>query len=471
MSDLLQRIYDLSPTVVQNAMVTIENHRSLRRRRQGAYSRWRQFFAYTEYLPHAELTRLQNKRLQEFLTFAIQNSPWHRARLLHVDPFRISVENLASLPMMSKEDLRSNAETIATLPRHEAYVAKTGGTTGAALEVLYRWDDFQERTAMLDHFRGRFIRTAQPRTAWFSGKALVPQASSQTSYWRTNWLDRIRYYSTFHINSDTVEAYLEDLRRFRPHVMVGFPSSMIEIARCAELRGLRFDGSLEAIFPTAETVDDDARELLRRFYGCGVFDQYASSEGAPFITECPSGNLHLEPLTGVFEILDDRQRPAREGELVVTAFGTRGTPLIRYRIEDRVVASEEGCTCGRSTPVIERIDGRPNDFVFSPVNGRINLGNISNSVKGVHGIKKFQIVQSVPDKILVILAIDREHYTENDERILIRNLRDRLGEAMSIDIEHKDDISRERSGKHRIVKNMLNQDDLDRMLLQTRNIS
>ena len=40
-----------------------------------------------------------------------------------------------------------------------------------------------------------------------------------------------------------------------------------------------------------------------------MYNQYASSEGAPFIIECKEGNLHLELQSGVFEVLDENDKP------------------------------------------------------------------------------------------------------------------------------------------------------------------
>src|SRR3546814_13810209 len=78
-------------------------------------------------------------------------------------------------------------------------------------------------------------------------------------------------------------------------------------------------------------------------------------------------------------------QPAREGEILVTSFTTRGTPLIRYRIGDRISLAPDDyrCPCGSCFPVVKHIDGRTADFIWSPENGKVNLGNISNSTKEI----------------------------------------------------------------------------------------
>src|SRR5690606_19593805 len=142
---------------------------------------------------------------------------------------------------------------------------------------------------------------------------------------------------------------------------------------------------------TAETLLERDVNAIRKFFSCNVRDQYASSEGAPFITQCSEGNLHYEMLTGIIEVVDDNLQPSNEGEILVTSFTTKGTPLIRYRIGDRIKLASNDliCPCGQHTPIVEKIHGRPNDYILSPDHGQVNLGNISNCTKGVKGIMQF----------------------------------------------------------------------------------
>ncbi|WP_231925627.1 MULTISPECIES: hypothetical protein [Exiguobacterium] len=41
-----------------------------------------------------------------------------------------------------------------------------------------------------------------------------------------------------------------------------------------------------AIFPTAERIDAEERQVIEEVFHGLVFDQYASSEGAPIVSEC-----------------------------------------------------------------------------------------------------------------------------------------------------------------------------------------
>lgn len=168
--------------------------------------------------------------------------------------------------------------------------------------------------------------------------------------------------------------------------------------------------------------------------------------------------MHMHPLSGIFEVVDSDLRPAQEGELLVTSFSTRGTPLIRYRIGDRVrlAPKDERCPCGSAHPVAAAIEGRTSDYVWSPTSGRINLGNLSNCTKGISGIRRFQVVQDQPGAILVKVAAT-EAFDPKQELAFVDALRARTGEGMEIRLQRVAEIPVAASGKFRIVINNVRQ--------------
>src|SRR5690606_7704224 len=186
----------------------------------------------------------------------------------------------------------------------------------------------------------------------------------------------------------------------------GFPSSVYELCSMASARGLMLENTVKAFFPTAETLLPIHREVIGAVFGCKIADQYASSEGAPFILECEHGGLHIHPLTGIFEVVDENMQPAQEGEILVTSFTTEGTPLIRYQIGDRIklAPQEKQCLCGSCFPLVEKIEGRSTDYIQSPTHGKVNLGNISNSTKNIAGIIQFQVIQKELERVNVLVV-------------------------------------------------------------------
>lgn len=453
---LLDSIFEIAPPLIKDVFVTGFNWVQFRKRYQSAYTEWKAFFKEKEFAALEELEEIQEERLNDFLAYVATNSPYYKDLLLQIGEEKITINDLQRLPILGKETLRQNLKNAYTLERNKAYISKTGGTTGKSLEVLFRWDDFQERMAMLDYFRERYGFSWNHKIAWFSGKALLGnQDLKRKQYWRTDYLNNIRYYSTFHITEETALSYIDDFNKFKPEFLVGFPSSLVELVKAGMKNNKTIEYNIKAIFPTAETLIDEEVSLMEKYFSCPVYNQYASSEGAPFITECEKRNLHIELLSGVIEVVDDNNKPTQEGRMLVTSFSTKGTPLIRYDIGDRLKLKEGRCTCGRATPLVERIEGRISDFVYSKERGKIYLGNISNCVKYVKGVVRFQLQQLEVSSINVLIVKDPNVFGAKDESLFLKELRDRLGDSIGINFHYVDNIPLEKSGKYRIVKNLM----------------
>ncbi len=438
-----------SPFFVQNILISFYNTFLYKRRHAGKY---KDFFHYYSELDNGDLEETkakQNRKLEDFLDYACTYSSWYKS---------YKGLRLKEFPILEKEDIIKNLNTISTIPEYKGIKSLTGGTTGASLKVIYTYEDMQERFAILDSFRSKYGYRLGKRTAWFSGKNLINKHDIlRERYYKDDLINHIRFFSTFHINEKNFYSYWKSLDEFSPMFIVGFPSSLYDLCLLAKNYSLILKNKVKFFFPTAETVLPEHRSVINDVLGCELVDQYASSEGAPFILQCKAGNLHIHPLTGIFEVLDENGNESYQGELVVTSFTTHGTPLIRYRVGDRITlyADQRACDCGSCYPLVKSIDGRSTDYVYSPEMGKVNLGNISNSTKDVNGILKFQVIQN--DFNNVLLKIKKTDLFSNKDRDkFILNLRKRIGDKMGIKIEFVEDILKEKSGKYRIVINNMN---------------
>lgn len=451
-----EKVYQLLPDFLQNFMVYIYNRQAYKRRYGGEYKNFRKEKKENRTLSLEELKEYQKNRYSEFIKFVIQNSEYYKNSIGNIEHVE-SIDNISSLPIVNKEVLRNNIGSITVKTSEQLEKSKTGGTTGKSLEVKFFFRDSQERFAFLDDFRSRFGYELGKKTAWFSGKNLLTSRDvNKNVFWKTDFVHHVRYYSTFHIKDDYLKYYVEDLIRFAPEYLVGFPSTILEIAKYGIANGYDFpENKVKAVFPTAETITDETRYYIEKFFKTKLYNQYASSEGAPFIIECEKGNLHLELQTGVFEVLDENNQPAQSGRLVVTSFNTAATPLVRYDIGDSITLedADKKCTCGNNNPLVKEILGRIDDFIYSVENGKINLGNVSNTLKDTKGIIRFQAVQNKLDELELYVVIDQEIYSKQIEKVFLSNWRDRVGDVMKIQINYVNEIPVEGSGKFRIVKN------------------
>jgi phenylacetate-CoA ligase len=451
---MLDKIYKNSPNFIQNILITIFNFLAYKKRYGGKYKNYLNIFKQNRHLSKVDLDYIQIEKFRILVLSAYKSSSFYK-ELYGAIKNPQDVNNLQNLPIVNKEMFRQDLKRVYTINKEKAIVSKTGGTTGKSLEVLFTNDNMQERFAMLDDFRSRFGYKLGKKTAWFSGKSLLNKNDlKKNRFWKTdNWYN-VRYYSTFHIKESYLRYYIENLINYKTEFIVGFPSSLLDIAKFGLKNNYFYpEGMTKAIFPTAESITEEMKFYIEKFFKAPMYNQYASSEGAPFIFECVNKNLHLELQSGVFEVLDESDKPVKSGRLVVTSFTTSGTPLIRYDIGDSIELSDEICTCGNNNPLVKEIFGRIDDYIYSPENGKINLGNISNTLKDTEGIVKFQAIQNKIDEVSIRLQVDNLVYNKKIENIFMNNWRDRLGDKMNIDFKYVDTISVEKSGKFRFVKN------------------
>ncbi len=450
----LQKIYDKSPIFFQNIMTSIKGYTNNRSRYGRHYYEYRNFLKYFDTWSLEKKKKYQEDELIKFINFAYNNSPFYKKLYKNVDMSSIkTINDLKKLPIVDKEMLRSNIGDC-MIKSYDKYIeGHTGGTTGKSLSFITSYRDKMERMASLDHFKSLVgYEHLKMKRATFNGKHIVPPKQKKNVFWRYNKACKQMIFSSFHITEDKMKYYVEELNRFKPMALDGFFTSMCDIAGYIERHNLSLTFKPIAIFPTSETLTQEGRNLLERVFKCKVYDQYASSEGAPIITECKNQTLHVQLATGVFEQLEGTN------EVLVTSFTTHATPLIRYRIGDTMKFAEESktCNCNDNQPIIESIQGRKLDFLYTAEGAKINAGNVSNLLKYLPNvIIHSQFIQEKKDEIVLLLEVDKEKYTAKYEDDLKKEFQHKFGENTKLTIKYVNKIQREASGKFRMIVNKI----------------
>ena len=309
-----------------------------------------------------------------------------------------------------------------------------------------------KRMATLDHFKARVgFENLKMKRATFNGKHIISPNQNEKVFWRYNLACKQMIYSSFHLTEENMLYYVESLNQFKPQAIDGFFTSMCDLASYIERHDIKIQFIPIAIFPTSETLTKSGRELLERVFKCKVYDQYASSEGAPFVTECEKQVLHVELASGVFECFNEDT-----DEVLVTSFTTHGTPLIRYRIGDSMHfdIKRTTCECGIESPIVKGIHGRRLDFLYNAEGAKINAGNVANLFKNLsNALIRAQTIQNKMDEIIILLEVDKRLYKPEYDQLLMDEFLHKFGRRTKITIKHVSEIPREKSGKFKMIKN------------------
>lgn len=460
-SDITMKILFHSPALIKNVIIStygLIEHR--KRHGQFFYERYQALSALKHANPEAILA-FQSERLGELLYEAFAYSSWYRgvftqcgvtADVLASEP---PMSVLQRLPFLEKHILKSQTRGLMSEnPERQAFATvSTSGTSGSPMQVVFDAEGRQGTYAEWRRYHDWLGLPERFRSVRFSGRIIVDPAATRPPFWAYNCADQQLFMSTYHLKKDYLPAYIARLNAFKPQLIDGYPSALYILAQYLLQMGTRLDFTPMAISLTAETLMDHQRRVIEQAFGCKVYNQYASSEGAPWIAECREGNYHLWLETGVFEFIDPQPLDADTdmAELVVTSFRNFKTPLIRYRIGDYVEIYKHPpiCPCGAPYPVIKGIIGRNDDILFTEDKG--SVGRLDPAYKGVEGIRQSKIIQHSLDRLEVLVVPD-ECFDPSQQALLLQNLRDRLGQVINIEFTFCESIPLGKTGKLKSVE-------------------
>lgn len=475
----IENIYDTMPIMIQNIMMSIKGwHIHRVRYLSPSHKKAQQALQVNEQRSIEALIDLQFQNFRAFVEHCYKSSPYYR-RIFDINgllPGDIKqLSDISLVPITPKEGLRAHTEEFFTQKIRGGMVeVHTSGTTGSPLNVYFSPEDIGWRYAFLERCRRwAGVRIGQ-RRASFTGRSIIPDRQSRPPFWRHNRPGNQLLFSSYHLSPENLPSYIEALADFKPKIIDGYPSSIHVVAEYILRTGDVGYIIPSAILVSAETVLPHQRHAIETAFRTKVYNQYASSEGAPFISECKEGRLHIHLDSGVIEILRPDGMPAQPGELgemVVTSFTTHVTPLLRYAIGDVAVLTDapESCDCGLPFPIVESIVGRVDDILYTPDRGYV--GRLDTVFKKLpNSIVEAQIVQTSSENIVLRLVPDREKYRTEHADLVVEEMRKRLGQVVDIQIEEVRQIPRSANGKMRPVINMCS-DNLPQPLRYSDNLT
>jgi phenylacetate-CoA ligase len=395
---------------------------------------------------------LSAQRLSRTLKLAQEHVPFYRRlfRELGVDASDIRTEqDLAGLPRLQRTEVQQHLRDFyidgwSGLPHS---MVKTSGTTGTGLVFPMTLRAEQEQWAVWWRYRGRFGIDRNTWYAHFYGRGVVPVEQSRPPFWRINQPGRQILFSGYHMKDDFMGAYVDELNRRRPPWIQGYPSLLSLLAGYMIERGLTLDYQPFAVTLGAESLLPQQKVLIEKAFGGACRQHYGTTEAVGNISECEAGRLHVDEDFGCLEFLPNGDGTFR---VVATGYANDAFVLVRYELGDDVSLPAVGsaCSCGRSGRIVEKIDGRIEDYVVTP--GGVRIGRLDHIFKDMISVREAQIFQADPGAV-EIRVVPAAEYSDADEKQIIQATRQRLGPEIEICIKRVSILERSRTGKLRFV--------------------
>lgn len=457
-----QKIYNQLPYFLKVIALNFKSYVNYRKRFTGNYKEFLKKYKKLWTADPDTIKSYQKEELTHLLEECYLYSKWYRKKM---DRLNITLEDikkepfevLKRMPILLKTERKKYVDEIVNNnpERPVITIDYTSGTSGSPTKNYLDKESIERGFALWKRFHHTIGIKEKVKQVRFSGKIFINPKRKKKPFWIYNYWENQLFMSTYHLTEKNMYDYVKKLNNFKPEFLDGYPSAIFVLAQFINKHKLTLSFKLKAIAVTAETLYDYQRTEIEQAFKCKVYNQYASSEGSPFITECKEGNLHINTDSGIFEFLNFENKPAKKGEvakMVVTSFRNIKTPLIRYDIGDMIklpVNNNINCECGCKMPLVEKITGREDDILWTEEKGYV--GRMDTAYKGLKGIIKSQIIQKSP-KLVIINSIVDSNYTKQDETQFLKNLKERLGENIEYQMNYVKDIPLTKSGKFIAVK-------------------
>ncbi len=406
-----------------------------------------QFFSWYKKSPdiiHGD----QWRKLQKTLWYAYECVPFYRKKFDHagIHPRDIKTPaDLEKIPVATKEELRNAKEKIFAkgFSPLNTYSSKTSGSTGEPF-ISY----FNITAWFLLKYLSKYRARRACGVSLFSRMVNIEacdQTKADTLNSKLILFPRLKYASLFSDIGEHVKLFLS----FRPHVLYGMPSYFLKLGEYLIKHNINFKPKF--IFTSGEMADQITRNKLKAYFGDIIYDIYGMTEFKEVAWECSKHEgYHINEDLYYVEIINNGKYDENDGEIVITSLANMAMPLIRFSVGDRGYKVEKPCSCGNNFSLIIPTQGRLVDYCILSDGRRISPYSLTMTLEPIQNISKYQIIQHSMTSFEI--KIISSHFDSQMEFDIASRFESILGTNVVIKITPCVEIPREKSGKYRVVK-------------------
>lgn len=351
-----------------------------------------------------ELKECNNKRFLEILHYAYKKSPFYKKFYddagVDIEAIR-GIEDIEKLPVLTKDIVKANTKKLLTVPSWACIIGYTSGTTGSPLKFYSSWESIWWERACVYSYRKKCGFT-------YGKDVLVSLRGNLDTHKTKLWVgvSKTLFLSSYRLNPETTREYFEAIQEKHPRAIEGYPHSLYSLACNIEEKGLTCH--IPLCFTSSENLSKHQREIIEKNLHTKIFDWYGDSEHTIILAERISHD-------GYYEIPGYSINEYAEDYVLTTSLVNKSFPLIRYRLDDRIIR-ENGNVIGfngRTSNCFIGKDGTMyNDVMFPedelPIkysqfiqleNGRLILNIVPYQNKPVNEKHMDKLYKMIDDKV------------------------------------------------------------------------
>ena len=448
----MKKLYDKSPVIIQNLMCSLAGYKINYQRYDNNFKK-----IFADYVNRGSwskeaLITFRDNRLKSFVRHAFETTEYYPTLFgklgIHPDDIQ-SLEDLAHIPILTKSEVKANYDQFISnaVPSSHVVMAHTSGTTGSGLVFPTTKHALHEQWAVWWRYRMQHGISRQMWCGYFGGRPIVPIKQVRQPYWRINFPAKQIMYSAYHINDQTIDAYVDDIVSRKLAWLHGYPSILSLIAGRVLHRGLRKDVNVSVVTTGAENLNDHQKHLISLAFDLQPKQHYGLAEGVANISENAEGDLCVDEDFSAVEFVDFGRGLMKD--IVGTNYANLAFPLIRYNTGDQVEWTEQNTA---STRFVKSINGRAEDYLV--LNNGAKIGRLDHILKDAVRISESQFIQDRAGHA-VLQIVPAFNFTKEDEKSLRQEIYSFLGDKITIEIVKVTKIPRTEAGKLKFVINRM----------------
>lgn len=363
----------------------------------------------------ADIEKAQFGKLKITLIHAYEHTEYYK-KIFDEIGFNVygfnNPQQLKMIPVLTREQIAQNLESLSADDVTDYYSATTGGSTGSPLKVYLDRDSIYKEKAFIYHFWSKYgydyksSKLASFRGTDFAGKNF-----------KSNPLYNEIQVNPCNININTIKEYCKKIEKFGAEFLHGFPSAIYSFCRFAEEAGINLKGKFKAVFFISENIYDFWRDYIEKTLECITVAFYGHSERAVFAEENSMRGYSFNDFYGYWEVNE-------KGNIICTGFINQKTLLIRYELDDTAEKNADRY----------KIVGHRDGILYGDGNSIISLAAMEVHSAILDKVVSYQFIQKEKGKVTV-LVVPVLQLSETDVKELYQLFQTKAGDTIRINIE------------------------------------
>lgn len=382
---------------------------------------------------HQKLRMVNEKKIKEMVKFAYKHSVFYHVLY---DNHNIDINNFSvdDLPVITKKDILDNYDQILTDSRLskeqiETYVKSksselllgeygvfsSGGSSGVRCHIPYDEKSMYMLNALTLLRSGLIKPSVRQRIAFLGG---VNHTNNTKNLERNGFFKK-------QFQVDTIPLFLREsevvrrLNSFQPTTIAAYSYMLRNLAVKQLNNELHIRPSRMRCGGTPLSEND--RAIILKAFGVLPFENYGASEALLIASECNEHQgMHINEDCYCIDFYEpfDRDGILHAKGILITNPNNKVFPLIRYKLDDEVMYTEEQCKCGCGFRRILKVEGRENEnFFFGQ--GKVSPIDILNRIYNIVELDECRLVQKEYNQleIRIVFSEKGDSYNSVAEQI------------------------------------------------------